>query len=377
MTPWRRPRAGAAARTAAAALLVTLVSLEGALLAGQPTGPHVLVWVCGVLVCCCAIPLARVPLTVRAGAAAALSWSVTLTLLLWDPPLSVWGAGEAAALLVLLAEVLRAAPPRTAALLGAALGAGAVGVPLRDEDPGPFTLVFAVLTAAVTAACLLLRAQDGKRLRDLAAVREAERRELARELHDLVAHHVTGIAVQARAARFVSADAGQAQAALAGIEAAADRALASMRRLVGLLREQGAPTAPVAGLAEVRALADAFARTGPPVRLRISPDLPDPLSPELAAAVHRIVRESLTNVRKHAAGATSVSVAVEARAGALEVTVTDDGADAAAPPTEAGAGGGFGLVGLAERATVLGGTLTAGPLPEGGWQVTARLPPAA
>ncbi|WP_369245898.1 sensor histidine kinase [Streptomyces sp. R41] len=401
----RHPAVALAAKFVLAGVLILLVTYEGVALARQPTGPHVVVWGSGIVVCLCAVPWGRVPRDVRAWVAVGVSWAVTLYLLIVDRPLVVWGMGEAVALLVLLTGVLLHAPARRAAVLGPLLAVACMAAPVRDADPGRFTLLFAVLTVVVTAFSLLLRAQNAQRVRDLEAVRTAERLELARELHDLVAHYVTGMVVQARAAAFTgtqpagesrgsrsgresgpsrgdngtqgapgrhptAADAERATDAFERIAAAGDEALGAMRRLVRVLREERAPTAPIAGLGEIRELADTFSRIGPPAVLYVEPGLPEDLPADLAAAAHRIVRESLTNIRKHAADATAVRIALRTVPTGLEVRVADDGTK----PLPGLPGSGFGLVGLTERVTALGGSLTAGPAPEGGWQVRAVLP---
>jgi signal transduction histidine kinase len=138
--------------------------------------------------------------------------------------------------------------------------------------------------------------------------------------------------------------------------------------------DRAAPTRPVApaGLHGLLDLAENFSRTGPPVLVTIDPSVDGRVQPDVAAAVDRIVREALTNVRKHAQGATAVRVSVQSRGERLMVRITDDGRVRAA--TARGGSGGFGLVGMAERADALGGHLKAGPAPEGGWQVDAWLP---
>ncbi|WP_269854423.1 sensor histidine kinase [Streptomyces sp. RPT161] len=372
----RHPRAVGVGKCALAFVLLFLVALEALVLARQPTRPHAIVWAAGVAVCVCAVPNNRVPLVVRAAVAAVVSWTTTIVLLVGQPPLSVWGLGEAIALLVLLTAVVHRAPDRAAVVLGPLLGLAAVAAPLRDTKPGAFTLVMAVSTTLVAAFSLVLRAQSTQRLRDLAAVRSAERRELARELHDVVAHHITGIVVQARAARFTEREQGavvDAAESFGRIETAAGEALGAMRRLVHVLREDTAETAPLAGIEQVRELTQAFSRTGPPVLLQVESGLDDRVPPDVAAGVHRIVREALTNVVKHAADATAVRITLRTVADGLEVRIADDGSKAA-KLAESARGGGFGLVGLTERAEALGGRLSAGPAPEGGWLVTAVLP---
>ncbi|MFB0628936.1 sensor histidine kinase [Streptomyces sp. AB3(2024)] len=374
----RHPRAADRIRILLPVLLLGLVIIESLVLARQPGFPHATVWISGVLVCLSAAPWPGLPLLARAWFAAATTWTATLLLIFGNPPDVVWGAGEAIALLVLLSQVLLRAPARTAAVLGPLLGLGCMAVPVRDTDPGRFTLLFSVLAVVVGAYSLLLRLQAVQRVRELRAVRTAERLELARELHDLVAHHVTGIVVEARAARFTKVTAEHAAEIFGRIETAGDEALGSMRRLVTILRREDAAAAPagitpVAGLADLRRLAERFSATGPPVVLSIEEGLDDRLPDHVAATAHRIVLEALTNVSKHAATATAVRIGLRTVPTGLEVRVADDGGRPARLSDKA-RGGGYGLAGMAERAEALGGSLTAGPAPEGGWLVTAVLP---
>ncbi|MFI9718810.1 sensor histidine kinase [Streptomyces sp. NPDC052396] len=370
----RHPHRATAARTVFALLLLALVAFEGTGLSRRPSPAHAMVLASGVAVCLCAIPHRWIPLEVRASAAVAVSGTTSLVLMAGDHPGAVWGMGEDIALLVLLTAVIQHSGPRAAGVLGPLLALAALAAPMRDLNPGRFTALFGIMTVVVGAYSLLLRGQAAQRMRDMAAVRTAERLELARELHDLVAHHVTGIAVQAQAARFTELRGEDAAQAFQRIEASATEALGAMRRLVGILRQGAEPeTEPLAGLPQVRALAEDFTRTGPPVALYIEQGMDGWLPGEVAAAVHRVVRESLTNIRKHAADATAVRIGVRGTEEGVELRIADDGRHPATLPPEA-QGGGFGLVGLAERAKAMGGRLRAGPAPEGGWLVRAVFP---
>ncbi|MFJ3973734.1 ATP-binding protein [Streptomyces sp. NPDC090021] len=126
-------------------------------------------------------------------------------------------------------------------------------------------------------------------------------------------------------------------------------------------------------LLDIRGLTERFSRTGPPVTLSIENGLEDRLPAHVAATAHRIVLEALTNTGKHAATATAVRVSLRTVPTGLEVRIADDGGRPARL-SEKARGGGYGLAGMAERAQALGGLLTAGPGPEGGWIVTAVLP---
>jgi signal transduction histidine kinase len=226
-----------------------------------------------------------------------------------------------------------------------------------------------------TAVGLYFRARDSERAKVVeAAVTDAqtsERMALARELHDVVAHHVTGIVVQAQAAKMTG---GQNHAlvmeALGQIEEAGTEALVAMRRLVHSMRSNTHSTeqATTDLDADLRRLAEA-SHHGVPTELdlRIPPDIPQ----EVARSALRLVQESLTNVGKHAAGATRVLVLAEVAGGELHIRVSDDGRNEDGRP--AGGSGGYGLVGMRERVELLHGKLSAGAV-EGGWLVEAWLP---
>jgi signal transduction histidine kinase len=223
------------------------------------------------------------------------------------------------------------------------------------------------LLAAAFGTAIRYRARI--RVRDVDQARAREREQLARELHDTVAHHVSGIAIQAQAGRAVAASHPErAVDALATIEDAATRTLTELRAIVGVLRDaHDAELAPQPGVAEVEQLAT-DGRTRPRVEVRLSGDLDD-LGPALGAAVYRLAQESVTNARRHAHSATRVAVEVTGDADRVRLTVDDDGT-----ATGSRVRAGYGLVGMEERACLLGGTFRAGPAAEGGWRVEAVLP---
>jgi signal transduction histidine kinase len=209
----------------------------------------------------------------------------------------------------------------------------------------------------------------------------AERLRIARELHDIVAHHLSVVVIQAQGAqRMADRDATRARAAMADVERTGRTALEEMRRLLGLLRtgeaEAGAAHSgayvPALGLADVDDLAERMRGAGLPVNILRDGErreVPD----DVGLTVYRIIQESLTNVLKHA-GPTSAAVRLCFREG-LYVTITDDGRGAAAaldkPPVP---GTGRGIAGMTERVAALGGTLSFGPRPGGGYRVHARIP---
>jgi signal transduction histidine kinase len=197
-----------------------------------------------------------------------------------------------------------------------------------------------------------------------------ERTRVAREMHDVVAHGITGMIVQADGARYAAErDPAVAVRTLETVAATGREALTEMRRLLGLLRGTSDPELlPQPGLTDLRGLLAADVNAG-----RVQAALPDPVptAPDgVALTVFRVVQESLTNVRKHAGPDVVASVSLVEDGADLVVTVADDGRGAATEPTS----GGLGLVGMRERVAVHGGTLDVGPAPGGGWRVRARIP---
>jgi signal transduction histidine kinase len=204
-----------------------------------------------------------------------------------------------------------------------------------------------------------------------AAVAE-ERARIAREMHDVVAHNVSVMVVQAGAARRVlESDPVPAKEALLTIEKTGRQTLQEMRRLLGVLRtsEDGLALAPQPGLGEVGSLIDKLRQAGIPVELREEGDARQlPAGHDLVA--YRVVQEGLTNVLKHAGNA-SVRVTVRFRGDTLELEVVDDGKG---PPPDADRSGGHGLFGMRERLALYGGTLQTGPSENGGFALRAMLP---
>ena len=199
----------------------------------------------------------------------------------------------------------------------------------------------------------------------------AERARIARELHDVIAHHVSVMVVQADGASYaLAADPKTAQTALAAISSTGRQALTEMRRLLGVLRTAGdqAALAPVPGLGELRELLDQARAAGLAVTYTLT-GAPRELPEGAELAAYRVVQESLTNTRKHGGLAASAAVTLRYEPDGLTVEVTDDGM-----ATPAGDGGGHGLAGMRERIEMYGGTVQAGPLPRGGFRVLARLP---
>jgi signal transduction histidine kinase len=206
-----------------------------------------------------------------------------------------------------------------------------------------------------------------------------ERLRLARELHDVVAHAISVIAVQSGVGAHVAhTQPEEAAKALAAIEATSRAALTELRRLLGVLRQEGEPQgslAPVPGLADLDALLAEVAKAGLAVKLRVE-GTPSPLPAGVDLSAYRIVQEALTNVVKHA-GPARAQVVVGYRDQEVTVEVTDDGRGVTAPTDDGQARVGHGLIGMRERVAAFGGDLKVGPRPGGGFRVAARLPLAA
>ncbi|MFC5750630.1 sensor histidine kinase [Actinomadura rugatobispora] len=279
-----------------------------------------------------------------------------------------------------------------AASMAAGMLAGFLAVRLLwSEENGIASEPFMVLTVVIawlvgnSARQARLHAE---RLRAQAAAQAvtAERLRIARELHDMVAHSIGIIALQAGAARrVIDTQPAGAREALGSIEEAGRETLAELRRMLGALRhaEAGeAPLEPAPGLADVDRLAATTTAAGVHVDVRWRGE-PRPLPPEIDVSAYRIVQEAVANVLRHA-GARRCQVTIEHGAGELAVEILDEGNAAggrgagASGPGKSGSGGvvgnGYGLVGIRERVGLLGGELAAGPRPGGGFRVAARLP---
>lgn len=221
---------------------------------------------------------------------------------------------------------------------------------------------------AAELAARVTRLEDERELRAAAAAAE-ERTRIARELHDVAAHDLSAIVVQAGAAdRLLDRDPERARDALRSIRTQGRRTLTAMRELVGIMRAR--PETEVASLSTIDSLVATAHATGMTVTVRTTGS-PAHLSPAADIAAYRLVQEALTNARQHAPGA-AVEVCVEHRAADVTVTVHNgNSVDGDTAP-----GGGHGLVGMRERVRHCGGDFRAGPTDTGGWCVTARLPTA-
>ena len=270
--------------------------------------------------------------------------------------------------------------------LARALFFGAAG-DIRPLLQGVILAYNAVLFALPWALGAVIRSlrESKTQLADRAAELQAEREEnarqavfaervrIARELHDVVAHHVSVMGVQAGAARTVmERQPDKAVAALNSIEASSRQAVVEMHRLLGFLRRAGEADelAPQPGLAQLGDLVAQVAREELTVDLSIEGD-PRPLSPTLEVSAYRVIQEALTNTRKHS-GAATATVRVRYGTATLEIDVLDDGTGRADHPV--GNVGGHGLIGMRERASLHGGHVRAGPRPDGGFAVRATFP---
>ncbi|MFJ4685925.1 sensor histidine kinase [Streptomyces sp. NPDC088789] len=210
-----------------------------------------------------------------------------------------------------------------------------------------------------------------------------ERRRIARELHDVVAHHITTMYLMSGGARtMLDHDPAATREALVTLETSARSALGEMRALLGVLRSDDAPDAPSEpqpGVADIERLIESSKAAGVPAELHITGEPPAEAVPATTGlTLYRVVQEALTNARKHARGAHAV-VRLDYGPGRVTVTVTDDGRPrphglAGRRTASSLAGGGYGLLGMRERVAVHGGSLEAGPREEGGFRVTATVP---
>jgi signal transduction histidine kinase len=236
---------------------------------------------------------------------------------------------------------------------------------------GAWLVAFAVIVELVRTR--RERAAEFRRTRAEEARRRAgeQRMAIARELHDVLAHHISLISVQAGVAlHLMDEQPEQARTALTAIRQASRESLAELRSVLELLRrgEEGAPRAPAPGLEALDALVERTSAAGLPVTVEVT-GTARPLPAAVGLAAYRIVQEALTNVTRHAGRPATATVRLGYAPDQLTVEVTDDG-----PGAEDTTGTGSGLLGMAERAAALGGQLDAGPRPGGGFRVAARLP---
>ncbi|MDA0634780.1 sensor histidine kinase [Nonomuraea sp. MCN248] len=358
---WKEPRPpGPPARGwrdwSLVAVLVPVAALEGALRADLPWRTVAVLITVGLvptllwrrtrplLMLVIAFGVTNLATLVTSGEAAETNTLAYLLILVYA--LTRWGSGR---------EVVIGLP----IMLGSLFHSMAAGRLVPADAVGGLAVMFAAL--ALGAA---FRFRAGAQARELEQVKSLERERLARDLHDTVAHHISAMAIRAQAGLATAASRPEAATdALRVIEAEAARALDEMRAMVRVLRHDEQPGR---GIADLQQLA-AGDPSGPAVDVEVSGDL-DGLSPSVGAAVYRLAQESVTNARRHARHATRIEVRVDADDTSVHLRVSDDGI------VRLNASPGYGLVGMMERAGLLGGTCVAGPNPGRGWTVTAVLP---
>lgn len=277
----------------------------------------------------------------------------------------------------------------TAAAIAAYTIVALIGVIVPEEELPAFAFLGILVlfgTAAVVGElvhqrrerldALEERAHRAETERELLA-RQAvldERARIARDLHDVVAHAMSVMVVQAGAAeRLVEQSPDRARQALVNIQDAGREALADMRRMLGVLREEGRPVdlAPQPTMDDVHLVVQRCIESGIPTELHVDGDRPDrSVGPEMTG--YRVVQEALTNVIKHAGRPARAVVRITYRDGSMRVEVTDDGLGASSEQIDRTTG--HGLVGMRERVELYGGTLHAGPRPGGGFRVAATIP---
>jgi signal transduction histidine kinase len=291
--------------------------------------------------------------------------------------------GSFAVFLAIIASafLIGMAPERRQSLAGMAAYVAATAIVIRNhptDDVGDFVFVVLVLTCAWVAGFALKRKLEEADERRVRAEEEArlavteERGRITRELHDVLAHSVSVMTVQASAVRrLLTPEQERERQALMTVEETGRQALAEMRRLVGIMRsEEEVPAlAPQPGLGTLPALVEQVRQSGLPVELRVEGE-PVKLPAGVDLSAYRIVQEALTNALKHA-GPAHAWVSVRYADDDVEIEVENDGLSDAETD-----GAGHGLVGMRERVALCGGELHSGPRPGGGFTISARLPVA-
>ncbi|MBL1100067.1 sensor histidine kinase [Streptomyces coffeae] len=309
-----------------------------------------------------------------------------------EPPIWPWlPAGIVGYLFLMLALALRESRPTLVAVWLVTGGAGlalSTGVDNQVDNTGVLLFVLSGVVLLIGGA-LRERGDVQRRLAEQETISEAERAHrtlleertrIARELHDVVAHHMSVITVQADSAPYrIGGLPPDAEREFGSIAATARESLAEMRRLLGVLRseETRGERAPQPGLHQVPQLVEATVRAGIPTELTVADDVAGlgPLPQAVDLSAYRIVQEALANVVRHAPGAaTRVSVSAAADPPALTVLIVNGPATGVPTTPLETTGTGHGLVGMVERVRLVDGMLDTGPLPDGGFRVAARLP---
>ena len=316
----------------------------------------------------------RLPLSAWAASALALIWTAWTALM--PPPSSIGSSGFPPGAVVVNALCLYAVTVRCKPRIVAAAAVVTVAaVGFLDSGMIPeavFVTAVPILLGTVVrvrrSGARQLAEQERRHSGERALLEERQR--IARELHDVVAHHMSVIAIQAEAAPYKTADPPpELVESFSEIRASALAGLAELRRILGVLRTDGQATAPQPGLADLDALLDSARSGGLSVTVTRSGN-PVPLPEGVDLSAYRIVQEALSNAMRYAPGS-RVRLDMAYHPDALGIEVCND---AVLPPFPQLTGGGHGIIGMRERAAMLGGTLDAGPADDGGFQVTALLP---
>ncbi|MER6952246.1 histidine kinase [Nonomuraea sp. NPDC000554] len=334
----------------------TMLLILGVPLLGSDTGGLTPLW--GMLVCAVCAPLAvrrLLPMTAALASGAAVLLAVVLQL----PQVGAWVTTAAFGSAAYHRDRWRSLPAIAATCWLVAFDL------VQGRPPSPSSLVMSV-AAGLSPVALghILRLRHDQARQAVLVERAEERARIARDVHDVVGHHLSAIRLQAVGGRRGTPE--DATRALDVIAEISGTALGETRRLLGLLRDDADADADAADLG---ALIARLSHQG--LRVRLDGDIPqEPMPLEVRYAVYRIVQESLTNVMRHA-GVAQAAVRVAWSRGTVVVVVEDGGR---AVPGEPALPEGRGMRGMRERATLLGGTLAAGPRAPHGWRVTARLP---
>jgi signal transduction histidine kinase len=315
-------------------------------------------WVLAFLLCCCV-----------AETATPQSWQIGLF-----PPLLRLLLPLLVSITICVIAATR--PPRTsiaATVVAAGVVAGCVAALTRPASLPALTFAVTILIGWLIGNSIRQNHVHAEELRDRAEAQAAtaERLRIARELHDMVAHSIGIIAIQAGAGgRVIDTQPAEARNALAAIETTSRETLAGLRRMLGALRQAeagvAAPLDPALGLAEVGKLAATTADAGVLVEVQWHGQQ-RPLPADIDTSAFRIIQEAVTNVVRHA-GAGHCRVSIDHQDDELSIEVVDDGRG------DAVMGGGYGIAGMRERVALLHGQFTAEPRPDGGFRVAARLP---
>jgi signal transduction histidine kinase len=353
---------------------VTNILLASESTQGQPSRPLVVLVLVSLLICAPLGFRTAYPLSAWTAATGAMIWATRILPLHGTGPAGYVGAGVVVMLLCTYAVAVRCKPW---VVVTVAIITIIVFLDIGSEDG-----IAAVFTAAVVVfAGAIVRSRRGSRQELAVAERRhegerallEERQRIARELHDVVAHHMSVIAIQAEAAPYkVSDPAPELVESFADIRASALSGLQELRRVLGVLRQDGVVTMPQPGLDDLTVLLNSARDGGVTVEADITGS-PRPLPEGVDLSAYRIVQEALSNAMRHAPGA-EVQVNLDYGDSALKIEVRNSRGPVEGNDSWVGVGAGHGIIGMRERAAMLGGELTAGPTGAGEFLVSAALP---